>query len=191
VLAVLAARLATSGRRGAKARSAWAVAFAIGAVAAFAGGTEHGIRPWRDQCTRALLRQCAFLGSAMAGLLLVAGVTWETTSGRPRRLLLAGLGLLLWIELAVVARTFAAREAAVAGAMNIALLLALALYGARGGDARLLRWLAGGMALAAAGLVVQVAGIAPHADFNENDLCHVLLTAALWPFYRAGTTLES
>ena len=28
-------------------------------------------------------------------------------------------------------------------------------------------------------------------DFlNHNDLCHVLQTAALWPFYRAGLRLR-
>jgi hypothetical protein len=167
------------------------VAFALGAIAAFAGGTEHGLRPWLDQDTRARLRQCAFLGSAAAGLLLVAGVAWVATGGHRRRLLLAGLGGLLVAELALVAGTSAAREAAIAGAINVALLLGLALHQARGRDARLLARLAGGLALAAAGLAVQVAGIAPHAHFNHDDLCHVLLTAALWPFYRAGAALES
>ena len=41
----------------------------------------------------------------------------------------------------------------------------------------------------AAGLVVQRSGLAAGL-LNHNDICHVLQTAALWPFYRAGLLLR-
>jgi hypothetical protein len=53
----------------------------------------------------------------------------------------------------------------------------------------LTHYLLSSVTLASAGLVVQDAGLGLHTHFNHNDLCHVLLTAALWPFYRAGRAM--
>jgi hypothetical protein len=73
--------------------------------------------------------------------------------------------------------------------MTIVLLLALGLVTARR-DGRLLAALVGALALSAAGIAVQQARVAGLGPFNHNDLCHLLQTAAVWPFYRAGLRLR-
>ena len=186
----LAARLAAaSSGTGSRAQALWAVAFALGAVAALAGGTVHGFRSWLGPFTGALLWQCALLGSALAGTLLVAGSALVALRGRALRLALGVLAGKLAVELAMISRAGFTRDALWAGAVSIVLLLALTLLRART-DPAPLRWLLLGLVLAGAGLAAQAARLSLHAHFNHNDVCHVLLAAALWPIYRAGLSLR-
>jgi hypothetical protein len=186
----LAARLAArSSRSRSWAQTLWAVAFATGAAAAAAGGTVHGLRAAIGSFVSAFLWQCALFGSALAGMLLVAGAAIAVLSGPARRVALGVAGAGLLAELAVISRASLTRDAVGAGAANVALLLALAVWRARS-EASLLRWLLLGLALVGAALGVQAARLSPHPLFNHNDLCHVVLTAALWPIYRAGLLLR-
>jgi hypothetical protein len=185
----LGARLAeASSRTGSWPQRLWAVAFGVAAAAAAAGGTVHGLRAVLGPLTRGFLWQCALLGSALAGALLVAGVAQNLLEGAVRRLALAAVAALLAVELVWISRAGLTRDAVWAGGVAIVLLLALTLLKART-DKAPLGWLLLGLALAGAGLAVQAARVSPHPHFNHNDLCHVLLTAALWPFYRAGLCL--
>jgi hypothetical protein len=68
-------------------------------------------------------------------------------------------------------------------------LLALSLAAPRPDD-RPLGWLAAALALSAAGIAAQQARVPGPGPFNHNDVCHVLQTAALWPFYRIGRRLR-
>jgi hypothetical protein len=65
--------------------------------------------------------------------------------------------------------------------------------GPRGRDAQQepqrLAWLVLALGLSAASLLVEKTGVSL-GPFNHNDVCHVLLTAALWPFYRIGLGLR-
>lgn len=186
----LGGRLAeASSRTGSWPLRLWAVAFAVGAASAAAGGTVHGFRPVLGPMARGFLWQSALLGSALAGALLVAALGFALLRGRGRVLALAALGAALVVELALVSSAGLTRHAVWGGAATIVLLLALALLLARH-DRAPLAWLALGLLLAAAGLGVQAFRVSPHPYFNHNDLCHVLLTAALWPIYRAGLCLQ-
>jgi hypothetical protein len=187
----LGGRLAAeSSRTGSWPQRLWAVAFAVGAAAAAAGGTVHGLRAVLGPMARGFLWQCALLGSALAGALLVAGVVLRLVHDRRRRLpALALVAAGLAVELALISSAGLTRHAVWAGAATIAALVGLTLALART-DKAPLAWLLLGLALAGAGLAVQAARVSPHADFNHNDLCHVLLTAALWPIYRAGLCLK-
>ncbi len=185
----LGVRLAAAAA-GSRARQLWSVAFVVGACAALAGGTIHGFSAWLDPLVRAWLWQCALLGSALAGALLLAGAALHTLRGNLLRLALAIVVAKLAVELAVIAGSGLTRDALWAGAATIVLLLALTLLRART-DPAPLGWLLLGLALAAAGLAVQAARLTLHAHFNHNDLCHVFLTAALWPFYRAALRLKN
>jgi hypothetical protein len=185
----LGARVAdASSRAGSWPQRLWALAFGVGAAAAAAGGTVHGLRAVLGPLTQGLLWQCALLGSALAGALLVAGVAHDMLEGGVRRLALAAVAALLAVQLVWISRAGLTRDAVWAGATAIVLLLALTLLKART-DKAPLGWLLLGLALAGAGLAVQAARVSLRLHFNHNDLCHVLLTAALWPFYRAGLCL--
>ena len=74
------------------------------------------------------------------------------------------------------------------GALTILALLALAPTTASRHPRRL-AWILLALGLMAAALVVQRSGLAA-GILNHNDICHVLQTAALWPFYRAGLLLR-
>jgi hypothetical protein len=186
----LAARLAaSSSRAGSWAQALWGVAFVLGAAAAFAGGTVHGFRSALGPFARALLWQWALLGSALAGTLLLAGAAIHALRGRMLRLALGVVAAKLAVELVVISRAGLTRDAVWSGAVSIVLLLALTLLRART-DPAPLRWLVLGLVLAGAGLAVQAARPTLHPYFNHNDACHVLLTAALWPIYRAGLRLR-
>ena len=62
---------------------------------------------------------------------------------------------------------------------NVVLAVAAAALGIRLLAARL-----------AAGIAAQQARVPGPGPFNHNDVCHVLQTAALWPFYRIGRRLR-
>jgi hypothetical protein len=186
----LASRLAAaSSRTGSWAQALWALAFTLGAVAAIAGGTVHGFRSVLGPFSRALLWQCALLGGALAGTLLLAGAALHALRGGALRVALGALVAKAVLELAVISRAGLVRDAAWAGAATLTLLLAFAVLRART-DRETLDWLLLALVLAGAGLALQAARVTLHPHFNHNDLCHVLLTAALWPFYRAGLRLR-
>lgn len=188
VAIALGVRLAAAAT-GSRARQLWAVAFVVGGCAAFAGGTVHGLRAWLDPLLTAWLWQCALLGSALAGTLLLAGATLDALRGAAQKLALVGVAAKLAVELTVIAGSGLTRYAVWAGAVSVVLLLALALWRART-DPETLGWLLLALALAGAGLAVQAARVTLHPHFNHNDACHVLLTAALWPFYRSALRLK-
>ena len=184
----LGARLAAAAT-GSRPRQLWAIAFVVGGVAALAGGTVHGLRAVLDPLLTAWLWQCALLGSALAGALLLAGAVLNAMRGVAQQLALAAIAAALALALGRIASSGLARDAVWAGTASIVLLLALALWRSRA-DRESLGWLVLGLALAAAGLAVQAARLTLHPQFNHNDACHVLLTAALWPFYRTALRLR-
>jgi uncharacterized protein DUF6962 len=96
----------------------------------------------------------------------------------------------LVVQLGVLFVEPVTRHAVWAGAFWIVALVALIAGSAAGRDA-LLQPMALGLALVGAGLIVQRGGWALHTHFNHNDVAHVLMTAALWPFYRAGLRLRN
>jgi len=186
----LAARLAgASSRTGSWAQALWALAFTLGAVAACAGGTVHGFRSSLDPFAGALLWQCALLGGALAGTLLLAGAALHALRGGVLRLALGVLAVKAGLELVVISRAGLARDAVWAGAATVVLLLAFGVLRART-DRETLGWLLLALVLAGTGLAVQAARLTLHPHFNHNDACHVFLTAALWPFYQAGLRLR-
>ena len=185
----LGGRLAAAAM-GSRARQLWAAAFVFGGCAALAGGTVHGLRAWLDPLLTAWLWQCALLGSALAGALLLAGAAVNAWRGGALRLALVVITAKLVVELALIGGSGLSRDAVWAGAASVVLLLALTLSRART-DPESLGWLLLALAFAGAGLAVQAARLTLHPSFNHNDACHVLLTAALWPFYRAGLCLKN
>ncbi len=170
------------------ARRLWAAAFLVGAAAAAAGGTVHGFRASLPDPLEAALWTGCLMAAALCGALLVAGASCHVLQGAPRRLALVAVALVLIAELGLLFAAPLTRYAVWAGAFWIVSLLAL-VAGSASARAALLAPMALGLALVGAGLVVQRAGCGLHAHFNHNDVAHVLMTVALWPFYRAGVLL--
>jgi hypothetical protein len=179
--------LRAGGRESRPATRLWAVAFLAGAAAALAGGTVHGFTRSLSPAVHAALWKTVLVGSGLAGSLLLAGIALPTLGGPWRRAFLAGAAGQLAGYLVLVSRSDDVAHAVWNGAATILAVLALALASARR-DVRRLGWILLALGLTAAGLAAQRAGVRV-AILNHNDVCHVLQTAALWPFYRAGLRL--
>lgn len=167
----------------------WAGAFAAGAVAALAGGIVHGPREALPAVVHDVAWRTVLVGSGLACALLAAGAAVAALDGATRRNALVATATILGAYLGLVAQRADVRLAAALGATTIAALLALALA-TPGRNAIPLAGLLLALGLCAAGLVAQHARLAGPGPFNHNDVCHLLQTAALWPFYRAGLRLR-
>jgi hypothetical protein len=94
----------------------------------------------------------------------------------------------LAVYLALVSVSNDVRLAVGNGAVTILALLTLAPATASHHPRRL-GWILLALGLTTAGLLAQRSGLAAGL-LNHNDVCHVLQTAALWPFFRAGLLLR-
>jgi hypothetical protein len=188
VAAVLGLRLHRPGGQGGRARRMWALAFLAGAAAALAGGAVHGFAASLSPLSHAILWKAVLVGTGLAGSSVFAGVVLATFEGSCRSVLLAGTAVELAAYLAVVSMRDDVRHAVWHGALVIVAVLAVELASTPR-DTRRLGWVLLGLGLAAAGLVAQRAGVAASV-LNHNDVCHVLLTAALWPFFTVGRGLR-
>jgi hypothetical protein len=149
----------------------WALACLALALAAFAGGTWHGLYQ------HDVLWKATLLCVGLASFGMVAGSAQKTLSeGRGRVLvlfaaakLLAYSGWMLFHDdfIWVIADTGAA----------LAVVGALHLWKFNG-------WMLGGVAVSVAAALAQASGIALHRHFNHNDLYHVVQIAAMLLFYR-------
>jgi hypothetical protein len=193
VLAAAAAALGlrlyrAGGPGGRRARRLWAAAFLAGAAGALAGGAVHGFAPSLSPLAHAVLWKSVLVAVGLAGSLVLAGAVLASFAGACRRLALAGAAGQLAAYLAIVAKSDDTRNAVWNGALTLLALLAVSLAAALR-DARRLGWILLGLGLSAAGLAAQRSGVAA-SILNHNDVCHVLQTAALWPFYCAGRRLQ-
>ena len=193
VLAVVALALgirlyrAGAGPEG-RARRLWGAAFLAGAATAWAGGAVHGFAESLSPAAHDVLWKGVLVGTGLAGGLIFTGTVVATLVGAWRTALLAGAAAQLAVYLVLVSRSDDTRLAVGNGAVTIVALLALAL-GTAGRDPRRLAWILLGLGLSAAGLVAQRTDVGVWI-LNHNDVCHVLQTVSLWPFYRAGLRLH-
>ena len=135
-----------------------------------------------------MLWTIALTGSSVAASLLLAGTVLAMLGGRWRRGLVVGVAAQVVGCLALASRGPQVSDVVWNGTLTIVVILALAVAGARQEPQRL-AWLLLALGLSAASLLVERTGVLL-GPFNHNDLCHVLLTAALWPFYRIGLGLR-
>jgi hypothetical protein len=192
VALVLGARLERGGRRDASpGRRLWGASFGAAALAAAAGALRHGWGPRLPVGIEQALWFTTALAIAAAGGLLLAGAAFASCRGGMRRglLLIAALrvaGLAAW--------TATHREYLALGidaALGTALVLVLLVRAARQGRFAGLGPLAAGFGVGLGGALLRQLGVAPHPDFNENDLYHLVQIASLWLLYRAGRELRS
>jgi hypothetical protein len=165
----------------------WAIAFLAGSTAALAGGVVHGFAASLTPIAHDVLWKVVLVGIGVASSLILAGTVVATLSSVWNRAWLTVAAGQLAVYLAFVSVSDDVRLAVWNGAVTILVVLALFLAAASD-DSRRLGWILLALGLSAAGLVAQRAGLAI-AFLNHNDVCHVIQTVALWPFYLAGLRL--
>ena len=170
-------------------RRTWVAGLVLVGVAATFGGSLHGFAPVLSADGKAALWRATYVTLGAANLLLLMGITWALLPPRWRPPAVAAalahfvgfcVLLLRAMDFRLVIQDYAI------------ILLALAVLAGR--EARrgspAARWLAVGIGVSAAGAWVQRSGFALHVHFNHNDIFHVLQTAGLWCYARAGAHLQ-
>lgn len=177
-------------KHGGRALRLWAAGFVASACGALAGGLYHALGPEGGE----LLRFCLWKGTVyaigLAGLLLVLGAG-EAVLGRRGQYWLLRVALL---KFGVYAVWMAQHDAFVYVIYDYApaLVAVLVLQGVSYWQERApaARWIAAGVLLSFVAAAIQALRIAPHPNFNHNDLYHVVQLLAFWFLYQGGLRLR-
>jgi hypothetical protein len=172
------------------ASGAWLAAalFATG-FAALIGAVAHATDPLRDASLRDRLWRTTLYTTGLIGAAVMASVASFAASGIVRStLLVAAL-----IKLVVFLRRAARRPEFDVATDDYGVSLAVLFIGATiqwiWHRAPGMAWLIAGVLVSVVAGVVQLRRIAPHRQFNHNDLYHVVQMVALYAFYRGGLQL--
>jgi len=187
---VFALRLGRKGEPEQKSIRMWSLAFYASSSAAFVGGTWHGFHLYLSPLAGLLLWKITVYAIGLASLFLFTGAIFATIEGLPRRifLLLAMIKFLLYAAWMAVHNDFRYVIHDYAPTLVFVLLLqGIALLKRREESAP---WIIGGILVSFAGAAVQASGFDLHANFNHNDLYHVIQMGAFWLLYRGGLMLR-
>ena len=157
----------------------WSLAFAGVALAALVGGTYHGFPAfypdalWKTTLVAAGAASCAMV----------------TATGIATRVAPKFFFWLAVLKFAAYLAWIASHDDFLAVVIDSgsALVIVATLHAIRGGPPW--RWMIGGVAVAVVAAGVQAMKLAPHPQFNHNDLYHVIQIAAMWLFYRGARLL--
>src|SRR5262249_10925963 len=181
----LAAFLHRSARPLPLSRRLWVAAFFLTAVGALTGAARHALFEETSSLERHRLWSATYLVLGLANLAFLAGLLRAVPRGPWVRLALAVLcvraAAFSALLLAAPSHGLVIADFALSLAMILALTLVLLVKRDDGGG-----WLLAGLAVSAAGALVQALRLGPLGIFNHNDLFHVIQMGGLWLFYRAG-----
>jgi hypothetical protein len=164
----------------------WAAAFVMTALAAFVGGSVHGFVHLMPEALGRGLWKATLVATGLASAAILMAAVVASAAGSLRTVLLGVVLVKLLVFVAIVAR----RDQfllviADSGSALVAVLLAAWLLRPTGLTPAA-GWMAGAVAVSVAAGVIQAAKIAPHPQFNHNDLFHVVQMAALYLLFRGG-----
>ncbi len=168
-------------------RPHWALAFSACAAAAFLGGTYHGFLPWLDAPVAASLWKGTLLSIGLAAYCATVATARSRLSSRWDRAVRVVAGLKLCAYVAGALSTDAFLIAIID--YSLAFGFVAAVYAAawiRYGDMAA-RWVVAGVLTSFLAAAVQAARIAPHPQFNHNDLYHVIQMAGMWLLYKGAS----
>ncbi|HWM40887.1 MAG TPA: hypothetical protein VNP36_00490 [Burkholderiales bacterium] len=160
-----------------KSRTFWAIAFAALAVAAFLGGTWHGV------VRNNLLWKATLLAAGAASFAMVVASAIATSSGAARQVIVTMALAKLAVYSAWMLNHNAFIFVVIDTGVAFAVVLGLHLWRFNG-------WIVTGVAVSVAAALVQASGLALHEHFNHNDLYHVIQIAAMALFYRGARRLS-
>jgi hypothetical protein len=185
---VLATRLSHSASPAPTARRVWAASFVALAVAAFVGGTWHGLGPGAWPALRHALWSVAYTAIGVTDLLLLVGAAWVLPRG-PRTVALVLLvgRFVVYAALILERREFRYVAYDYAATLFVLFVFGVDLLRRREAAAG---FVLGGVLVSLVGGLVQALRLGLHPEFNGNDLFHVIQMAGLWLFFRAGLLLR-
>lgn len=172
-------------------RLLWACGFVATALAAFLGGTFHGLRLHLSAPASAVLWNATLYSVGIASATMISAVVFACAPVRWRRALLVAVGIkfLLFAVFVSIQPKFRTAMLDYALAMFIILVVQLHAWLSRRDDAA--SWILGGLVVGIIGSLIQHAGIGFHAHFNHNDLFHVVQMISFYLLYRGGRMLRT
>ena len=174
----------------ASASARWlAAGFLATGLAALIGALAHGTDPADGATLRERFWRGALYLTGLIGAATVASVAYFAARGGARMAILAFAAIKLVVFVVRVTRHPEFRVAAVDYGGALGVLLAGAAYMAVRRQAPGMAWLIAGVVVSLVAGIVQARRLALHRHFNHNDLYHVIQMAALYAFYRGGTSL--
>ena len=185
----LAWRLCRSSPRPSCPARLWAASFAALGVAALVGGTWHGLPAGAWPLLRRSLWSITYVAIGLADLLILAGATraaltrWPTTAV----VILLTARFLTYAGLVVERREF--RYIAIEFGVTVFVLFVFALDLARRREPAAV-FVLGGTLLSFGGGLVLWLGLSPHAQFNNNDVFHLIQTGGIWLFFQGARRLR-
>lgn len=187
VSGVAAWRLLRSSRHGDRALRFWAGALAFTGVAALAGGTFHGLGMAMPQVVAVACWKTTMFAIGIATFCFGSAVILSVLPERAHLLVFRIFLLTLVAYLVIVWRNDAFRYAIYYYVPTMVGVLVIVVYlwlrRRRPGS----MWIVAGIVLSFLGALIQMGGRGFHANFNHNDIYHVVQMAGIYCFYRGGT----
>jgi len=168
----------------------WATALVMTGFAALVGGSYHGFIKMLPPELAARLWTLTLAATGFGSAALLAAAVVAGTGGVLRRVLVWAVvaklaSYLFWIwshtDFIVVIVDY---TSALAGVVWLARL------SRPSGLTRAAGWITAGAAVSVVAGLIQALRVAPHPQFNHNDLFHVVQTGALYLLYRGGLLMR-
>jgi hypothetical protein len=182
--AFLGTRLLSAEPRNAP-RMLWGASFLALAVGAFLGGTFHGFRADLGTEAKSILWNATLLAVGAFNCGMLAGSALACLPPRFGRIVAWLCVVKFGVYAFLAIGTGAFFPVIVDSGATMALMALFHLPSAWRGDAAS-RWALAALALSVVAAIVQAAKLAPHPQFNHNDLYHVIQAGAMYLFYRAA-----
>lgn len=181
---LLAVRLVRGGPTAS--RKLWALAFFGSAAAAFFGGTYHGFLPWLADPAATMLWKITLLSIGVAAYCATVATAQSRLASRWIRATRIVAGVKLGVYVAAVLSTDAFLTAIIDYSLAFGFVVAVyAVAWVRHGDTAA-PWVVAGILTSFVAAGIQAMGIAPHPQFNHNDLYHVVQMVGMWLLYKGA-----
>ncbi len=184
VCVALAIRLFRSGRD--PSRLCWSGALAVCAVSAFLGGTYHGFLPYLDAASQTTLWAATLMAIGCAAFCGTTATARAHLAPPWRQRVETVATLQLAAYLFATTRTHNFLIAIIDYSVSFGFVLIVHAVVWRRTKAEAPGWIVGGVAISFVAAGIQAAGLAPHPDFNHNDLYHVVQIVGMWMLYRGA-----
>ncbi len=182
---ILAIRMANRGIEAT--RVYWTAALAASAAAAILGGTYHGFLPWLPSLSSNVLWKatlwsigCASYCVVIATIRIHLVAQWQKVFQAAAFVKLALFTVIIFWEDAFL---IAIIDYSIA--FGLALVLHWKAWIRKQNQAA--RWITCGILVSFSGAGIQALGLAPHQNFNHNDLYHVIQMIGTWMLYRGAS----
>lgn len=164
----------------------WSAGFIALAVAAFTGGSYHGLGAVLDPRVMSMLWQATEFAIGIGSLCLLLAVVELYTAGRWRVALriLACAKFLIYVVWVSGSDEYIYAVYDSGGTLVVS--TALAAIALRLWHHRAARWLLAGYGVSVLAALVQISGLRLHEHFNHNDIYHLIQLIAMTLLFRAG-----